>query len=366
MTRTSAGRRWLWVLLGAGAFAVHILLGKDSTLVENAYARGIFVGIRWLWDHTLGLSPLPLLYVFLVGAVVWDAWMIFRFFLRKRPRSSSSGWTKIQRGGLIAASWAGMLVFFFYMLWGFNYNRVRLEKQLNLAVMPLDLAALKAEAEWTVRMLAETRTLIPGATTAALAPDILPPDLEAALRDSLSKVLKGAGFPAPGRVRVRPLWPGGLIMHFSSTGFYFPYFGEGYIAGNLMPSEKPFVTAHEMVHAFGITDEGGANLLGFLACASAGNPVIRYSGLLSYWNYVFADLARRSRQDAIKIAGRLPEGVIADIRAAQANWDRYRGPLRKVALGVYERYLKSQGVEEGIKSYDRFVSLLAAWKRRNS
>jgi hypothetical protein len=366
MTRVSAWRRWIWVLLGAGAYALHVLLGQDSSLVENIYSRGIFIGIRWLWDFTLGFSPIPLLYVFLAGAVLWEVWMIFRFFSRKSPRPPSPGWTKIKRASLLIASRAGMLVVFFYVLWGFNYNRIRVEKQLNLEVMPLDLTAIKAEAEWTARMLAETRTSIPGATPAALAPDVIPADLEAVLRGSLSKILEDAGFPIPGRVRIRPLWPGGLIMRFSSTGFYFPYFGEGYIAGNLLPSEKPFVIAHEMVHALGITDEGGANFLGFLACESAGHPAVRYSGLLSYWNYVFADLALSSRDDAKKIAAGLPEGIRADIRAAQENWDRYRGPLRTAARGVYERYLKSHGVEEGIKSYDRFVSLLVAWKRRNS
>jgi hypothetical protein len=366
MRRVSAGRRWLWVFLGSGAFALHVLLGTDSAFVERGYSRGIFIGIRWLWDYTLGLSPFPLLYIFLAVAVVWDAWMIFRFLSRPKPRLPSSVWTKIRQAGLLVASWAGMLVFFFYVLWGLNYNRLRLEKQLNLDVVPLDLVGIKAEAAWTVRLLAETRALVPGATSAALTPAAVPPDLEAILRKSLSITLKDAGYPSPGRVRIRPLWPGGLIMRFSSTGFYFPYFGEGYIAGNLMPSEKPFVTAHEMVHAFGITDEGGANLLGFLACQSAPSPIVRYSGLLSYWSYVYSDLVRASRKDAERIAASLPEGVRADIRAAQENWDRYRGPLRKVARGVYERYLKSQGVEEGIKSYDRFVALLAAWKRRNS
>jgi hypothetical protein len=292
--------------------------------------------------------------------------MSFRFFLRKRPQSSSSAWTKIGKGALLIASWAGLLVFFFYTLWGFNYNRVRFEKQLNLDVVPLDLAAIRTEAEWTRRTLSETRTLVRGTTAAALAPDSLPSDLEALLRSSLSRVLKDSGYPAVGRVRVRPLWPGGLIMRFSSTGFYFPYFGEGYIAENLTPSEWPFVMAHEMVHALGITDEGEANLLGFLACESAGSSIVRYSGLLSYWNSIFPELARASRKDAEKIATGLPEGVKADIRAAQENWDHYRGPLRKIALSVYERYLKSQGVKEGMKSYDRFVTLLAAWKRRDS
>jgi hypothetical protein len=154
------------------------------------------------------------------------------------------------------------------------------------------------------------------------------------------------------------------MMRLSSSGFYFPYGGEGYTAGNLTTAEKPFVIAHEMVHAYGITDEGAANFLGFLACESSDLPVIRYSGFLSYWEYVFPELARASAEEARLLVSRLPEGARADLRAALENWNRYRGPVRAAAQAVYERYLKSQGIKEGARSYDRFVLLVAAWKRR--
>ncbi len=208
------------------------------------------------------------------------------------------------------------------------------------------------------------RSSIPGAAKDVLGSGVLPHDLEGSVRGSLSKVLADIGFPVSGRPRIRPLWPGGLLMRLASTGFYFPYGGEGYIAGNLTAAERPFVTAHEMAHAYGITDEGAANFLGFLACESAVDPVVRYSGLLAYWEYLYSELVRVARQDAAKLAARLPAGVGADLRAVYENWNRYRGPARAAAQAVYERYLKSQGIAEGIKSYDRFVLLVAAWKRR--
>ncbi|MGA2531445.1 MAG: DUF3810 domain-containing protein [Candidatus Aminicenantales bacterium] len=363
--RSGAGRPWLWICLGAGAFILHLLIGKDSGVVERVYSRGIFVGLRWLWDITLGRSPVPLLYIFIPAAVLWAAWLTARSISRGRPRASSSPWAKIKTACLTVASWAGMVTFFFYALWGFNYNRISLEKQLRLEAAPLDLEGIRSEAVWTARMLAETRGLIQGATREALGPAVLRPGLEAAVRSCLSGVLAKAGYPIPGRARVRTLWPGGLMMRFSGTGVYLPWFGEGYVAGNLMPSEKPFVTAHEMVHAFGLTDEGAANFLGFLACEASGDPVIRYSGLLSYWSYAFAELARGSRDEARELGKRLPEGVKADLRAARENWDRYRGPLRAAARVFYEGYLKTQGVREGMKSYDRFVSLVAAWRRQS-
>ena len=397
MKSPARGLRWLWVFLGTGSCALHVALGKNSILAENVYSRGIFVGLRWFWDYTLGISPFPLVYVFLMAAFLWVAARKLSGHARmvripdhpvasliagypsgqattpkpaavsgKAGRARSSSWKKFSGGLLFIAGWAGMLVFLFYGLWGFNYNRVSVEKQLRLEVEPLGLAAIRAEVEATARALTGARVSIPGAMKAALGNDVLPRDLEASLRGSLSGVLGDAGIPVSGRPRIRSLWPGGLLMRFSSTGFYFPYCGEGYIAGNLTAAEKPFVTAHEMVHAYGITDEGAANFLGFLACQSSGEPAIRYSGLLSYWEYVFSELARASRDDAKIIAARLPVGVRADIRAARENWDRYRGSFQAAAEAVYERYLRSQGVAEGIRSYDRFVSLVVAWKRREA
>ena len=362
MKRGSSGRRWLWIILGSGAFLLHLILGKNSVIVENFYSRGVFAGFRWLWDRTLGYSPLPLLYILLAAAVAWGIERIFRHVARRkvslhRPTSLPE---KIGRGALLAGSWLGILVFFFYILWGFNYDRISVEKQLGLDVAPVDVATLRSEAERTERALADCRGSIPLATDAALSRAMLPPNLEADVRRALVKVLSDAGYPTEGRGRARPLWPGGWLMRLSSTGFYFPYCGEGYIAANLTPAEKPFVIAHEMAHVYGITDEGAANFLGFLACESSDDYFIRYAGQLGYWGYVFPELVRTSSDTAQKLAARLSSGVRADLRAALENWNRYRGRLQEAARAVYGQYLKSQGVEEGIKSYDRFVSLVVA------
>jgi len=385
MKRPATGRRWAWLFLGAGAYGLHQALGRDSVVVENVYSRGLFVGLRWLWDMSLGRSPVPLIYILLGLVVLWGAWALYR---SRRSRGLSPDWrppsrltpeeyrsdiyvsekppsvpVRVGRGLLAVAGWAGMLIFFFYLLWGFNYNRIGVEKQLRLEVQALDLAAVRAEAEETVRALAAARSSLSGATSAPLDDRSLPADLELAVRRSLAKVLADFGFPVTGRPRIRPLQPGGLLMRLSSTGFYFPYCCEGYTAANLTAAERPFVTAHEMVHAYGITDEGAANFLGFLACSSSDLPVLRYSGLLSYWSYVFPELARLSRDDARAAAARLPEGARADLKAEYENWQRYRGRVRAAAEAVYERYLRSQGIKEGLRSYDRFVSLVAAWKR---
>jgi hypothetical protein len=356
-------RRVFWILAGAAAFALHLLFGRDSAFVETFYSRGVFVGLRWIWDYTLGLSPVPLLFVFWFAAAACLTIKVLRFYSRPRPHPRPSWPRRIGRAGLALAAFAGAMVFFFYVLWGFNYDRVRLEKRLGLETPGLSAAELIEEGAWAAGAAAESRATIPNASASVLTVQMLPARLESDLRRALSKVLAELGYPAPGRVRVRVFRPGGWMMRFSSSGIYIPYFGEGYAAGGILPTEKPFTMAHEMAHGFGLTDEGDANFLAFLACDASGDSFIRYSGFLSYWGYVSGELARAAPSEFKALWAKLPAGMQADIRAERENWNRYRGALTRISGRIYERYLRSQGVREGMLSYSRFVNLVAAWKK---
>ena len=353
---------WIWIFLGAGAAGLHFALGRDSSLAESLFSRGLYAAWRRIWDDTLGLSPLPWLYIFAACLLAALIAKISGILFRRRTKEPSSGSTKkLGRAVVRIASWAGALVFFFYILWGFNYNRVGLEKQLGLDPSPLAADALAAEASWASRMASESRASISGATAEVLRNGALPESLESDIRRALVPVLRKSGYPASGRVRVREFVPGGWMMRFSGTGVYIPYCGEGYIADNLLPFEKPFTMAHEMAHGYGIADEAGANFLAYLACASSPLPIVRYSGYAAYWSTAAGELPRAEFKTLWE---GLPEGMKADLRAAQANAARYHGALDRISRKVYAQYLKTQGIADGLRSYSRFVGLVAAWKKK--
>jgi hypothetical protein len=353
----------LWIAAGTAAFGLHLWLGRDSVLAEKYYARGLYVGLRWIWDYTLGLCPVPLVYLVCAAAAIAAGRKVFIRLRRPRTAERASWIERLGRWAATAAGWIGALVFFFYALWGFNYNRIGLERQLGLDAASLDMAALAEEADWATRSAIEARALIPGTSPSPLGPGILPAELESGLRSSLARVLHEAGYPAPGRVRVRTFAPGGWMMRFSGSGIFVPYLSEGYAAGKVLAFEMPFTKAHEMAHGYGVTEEGEANFLALRTCQASADPAVRYSGFLSYWDYAAGELAGSAPARFKALWAAVPEGMKADLRAERANWDRYRGPLEKISRKVYEKYLKTQGIKEGMKSYGRFVNLVAAWKK---
>src|SRR5512135_1510763 len=147
-----AWMRWLWIFLGAGTYLVQQLLGRDSAAVEDLYSRGFFVGYRWVWDHTLGYSPVPLIYVLVAGVVAWIVIRILRHMAAKRTGTPIL--TKIGRAALSLGGVIGFLVFFFCLLWGFTYDRLSLGLQIGLEVVPVDLPTLRIESDRTERVLA--------------------------------------------------------------------------------------------------------------------------------------------------------------------------------------------------------------------
>ena len=356
-------RAVFWIVLGALAYVIHILLGLNSTLVETVYSRFIFPAFRYAWDYSIGLSPIPLIYLFAAGLFIW---IIFRFW-RWRKASAERGKSDWKRRTLFLflclIETLGGAVFLFYLCWGFNYNRVSIEETLRLEVVPLGAEEIRAETEWAVTMAAEARQAIPGADEEVLTAENFPEDLESVVRDSLKDVLRSLGYPAPGRVRSRFLWPPVVLMGFGGSGIYIPYVFEGYSSSGLLPVSRPFNMAHEMSHGFGFTDEGSCNFLAWLACENTQNPAVQYSGRLAYWSYISGEFRRAFSGEYREFWQRLPAGMRADLRAVAENWRKYEGRLSKISEKVYSEYLKSQGIAEGIQSYNRLVLLVSAWKK---
>jgi hypothetical protein len=356
------------ILFGVFSLGLALLGSLYPGQVEALYSRGLFMGLRRTADAGLAFLPFPACYIALAVLLGWGIARMRSFVLRKgtkRPTTPLSGFARGLGALRSLLNGLGWLLFFFFWLWGFNYYRIPVEQQLGLAPVPLDGAALQSAFEEESRALAKARRQLPHSTGRAFAESDLPPGLEDTLREMLTSVLRRSGYPTAGRVRVRLLQPSGVLLRFSTAGVYLPFTAEGHVDKGLHPVQWPFTLAHEMAHGYGFGNEGVCNFWAALACLQAKDPSIRYAGHLAYWRYVAVEYRRYDPEGFRKAREALPREIALDLEAIQKAMDRYPDLVPRLQYRLYDSYLKSQGIKEGMKSYSQVLLLLRSWEKKH-
>ncbi len=351
-------KKYFGLILGGFTLVLNSLAHRFPYFVERYYSRGLFLGVRSFLDGVLTWIPFPSLYLFFLGLVIY--WIIaikksfgIRKTIKRRLLSSLIG----------LLNGVGLLLFWFYFSWGFNYARVPIEKTLGFDIHPITLAQIETKMKHEAVLLDSLRKLTGVSDTIAISSVRLRGNLEDTLRSNLVAKLMEWDFPIGGKVRGKIIYPKGVFLHFSSAGLYFPFVGEGNIDAGLYPLQFPPVITHEMAHGYGFGDEGTCNFLAYVANADSPNPLLAYAAHLSYYRTLASNFLYHFPKEYQAYRKTLPQGIVNDLNAINDNNRRYPDWMPKLRYYAYDHYLKSQGIKEGIDNYNRVLMLVDAWER---
>ena len=326
--------------------AVMALAPPSAPTVERYYARGLYPFIQGNLTALSNRSPIALfdLTLALLVAVTIGAWT---FWLRRVRREKSI--KPIGRGLFATLSGASIVYLWFLGAWGLNYARPTIESQVAF-----DDSRITPQA---VRLLAEHAVREANKTHAAAHAEGFPSSHEwpTALSDALHQVERELGRPSPTRVahpRTSILSP--FYRAAGVSGQLAPFFLETLLNPDLTGPERPAVLAHEWAHLSGFAPESDASFVGYLAALRAG-PAAEYS--------VWLDLVSESANQLQPVTQRLvleklAAGPRQDQEAIRQRLKALVRPVERMAWSTYDQMLKSQGVDEGVRSYSRVIQLL--------
>lgn len=354
-------KRYTGLILGVFAILVNYLFNTFPNLTEAVYYRFFFQILRVIYDHTLGLLPIPMVY-FLFALIVW--WIAQRLKDVGDAFKKKDGLFKgIGRFLLRTVNSLGWVLFMFYTLWGYNYAKIPFEERMDLPTVKADTTQLYREVQSiTSELIDLRRTFL--TDTAHYTQSEVPNSLESDLRDIQEVMFNEWGEPSLGRVRIRTLRPSGILLRISTAGVYIPFVLEGHVDGGLHPLQVSFTMAHEMAHGYGYTDEGVCNFLGYLTCMKSKDPQVRYSGLLGYWRYLMSDMRKSMPQTYKQYWKEVPRPIRVDINDISIQMDKFPDIMPAARDIVYDNYLKSHGVKGGISNYNDIVRLVAQWEAK--
>lgn len=346
-----------WIFLGLMAMGLRSIMPPAA--VERYYCRGFYLLVRHIFDALTSWMPFALVYVLFAILVILGAQKSIRFFKNRNPWPA-----KILRGLYGLFAFAGGVVFFFLILWGYNYGRQPLEKSLGISPQPLSVAELRQELELSTAAALQLRQALPAIANSAVPVALLPRNLENTLRSELQKCLRQYGYPVPGKVRARLLYPKGLLLRISTAGVYIPFTGEGHVDPGLHHLQLPFVMVHEMSHGYGFGDEGTCNFLAYLTCRQSGNAFLKYVGELYYWRYVASNYQHFQPEEFEAFKQKLSPGMVNDLLAIRREIEKYPDIFPAVRDAAYTAYLHAQGIEDGLKNYDRVIMMVHALREK--
>jgi len=341
-------RSVIWIILAVVTLILNQVM--PTSFGDLVYYRGLFQGMRPIYDYVLGYSPIPMVYLVALAIIVRTYY-----------------WVKERKKGFIymairAIGGFAVLVFFFYWFWAFNYHQVSLPDRLGFNMQSVGAADIQQEFERSSASLVVAANALPN----DMRDDYSirkKPITDSDLRADVEGALKTLGLPHVGRVRVRQLMPKGILLRWSTAGIYIPQAGEGHIDAGLLSVQKPFTMAHEMAHGYGVTDEGACNFIAWLACERSQDPWVRYSGALSYWRYAAYEVQQDSVQKMMKS---FSEVIERSIQLVRENDKKYPDLFPKYRDVIYTSYLKHHGVKEGLRSYDEVVLMVQQFMTKDS
>jgi len=337
-------RKFCNIALVVATIGLFLLTKVSGPLADSLYLGGLFQLLRVIYDHSIGLIPIPFIYILLPLTI----FQVFRQFF------SRDTWRVKLLKILEVFLW---LLCAFYLLWALNYHATPVEKKAHLDIQNLSDDRLY-EVFTAVNYDLDSLSANVGER---IQPNFK--SLEKSIRPLLEEVLEEFGYPTYGRVRVRKLFSGSILRN-RTSGIYIPHVLEGHVDGGLYPVQWPFTIAHEMAHGYGITHESDCNFFAYLVCMKSDDVRIQYSGTLAYWRYLASHYKSVDEESYQRIRARLDEAIINDLEKIREHVVRFPDLMPKYRNKIYDQYLKSHGVSSGIKSYDRMILLIEAWNKK--
>ncbi len=350
------------LLIPLGVLLVHFASVNPES-VEKLYSEGIYRHMGSLLSTFTGFFPFSV-----AEALVILTPVLILFYLSRSIYTALThpGGSALQ----ILNSFTNVLIavsvgyFLFVILWGLNYYRLPYPKITDLDVRPASLEELEAVCISAIEKANLLRSRVNEDRSGVM-------EVKEAGRQLFLRAKKG--YQAAARIvpqlEGRYGTPKGVMLSIGLTysgiaGIYFPFTGEANVNTMVPDCLLPSTACHEMAHQRGFAREDEANYIAYWTCSLHPDPDFQYSGTLLAMIHATKALRDNDPDRYARISKLYSQGVLRDLKAHNAFWQRYEGPVERTSNKINNAYLKANKQKDGVQSYGRMVDLLIAEYRK--
>lgn len=324
-------------------------LAHYPVFVETYYSNGLYPFISKIFRYFLGWLPFSfgdLIYAF---AIIYAARWVYKN--RKQLRKNTKQWFV----NVFAA--LSIIYFAFHLLWGLNYYRLPLHKNLNL------------NRDYTTDQLVfVTKKLIEKSNAYHLKitnNDTIKVDIPFSKSeifkhtqngyDNLKQIFPHLEYHPKSVKKSLFSYP---LTYMGFSGYLNPLTNEAQVDALIPVFKFPTTTAHEIAHQLGYAAENEANFIGFLATINNDDVYFKYTGYTFGLRFCLNEIYRRDEALYETIVADVNIGILKNYEEVRLFWEAHQNPAEPIFKLFYGNFLKANSQTKGMESYSYVVALL--------
>jgi hypothetical protein len=348
----------------------HVLLGLaiviklfslDSQLVERYYSTGIYPFFANISRLLLGWLP------FSVGDILYvlaGIWALLKFIKITKKLFGRAFWSDVK----LNPRYYGyklmypFLCFYvvFNLAWGLNYDRLGVTYQLQLNVKNYSKQDLVDINFQLLKRVNTCRSYLDSAKLKSFSNK----ELFAATKASYQVAEKKYPFLKYQFKCIKPSLYGKLGAYAAFLGYFNPFTGEAQVNTTVPKFGQPFTTCHEVAHQLGYAKEMEANFVAYLVASNSNDSLVRYAVYADLFKYANRALFFADSSLSNQIRMQLLPAVKKDFLEEKMFYRKYSSVLDPALRDFYDIFLKSNGQDLGIYSYDEVTAFLIAFYKK--
>ena len=329
------------------------LIAEYPNIIEKYYSKGLYTYISEFLRVIFGWVPFSLgdiLYT-IIGLII-----IKGIFKTLKERKINLKNTFLKTGAIVS-----IFYFLFHFNWALNYFRTPLFKILNFEkvdYVPNELV------DFTKMLIIKTNQVQFSITKndsiivenplnrSQIKETSLLAYKELELKHPQFKIeqssIKHSLFSIP-------------LTYMGFAGYLNPITNEAQVNSLIPKNNYPSTLCHEIAHQVGIAAESEANFVGYLAAIHSKDTYYNYSGYLTALRYCLFDIYRANPEEFELLKKDINKGILKDMQQSRDFWESYQNWSEKYFKKFYDSFLKVNKQKDGIKGYNKMVSLLMSY-----
>ena len=346
------------LLLLLGIAIVIRIIAMNENIIDAVYATSAYTYIGSFFRQLFGWLPFSIGDIIYIAAGIYIMWKLIRFprYIRNKQIAAI-----FKQDYLIRVLTKIIVIYIvFNLLWGLNYDRSDISKQMNIE-----------QPEYSKDALMEINGLLAEKVNECKAGAYNQPEKYATPKKVFAKtfdVYREAALLYPflqyKNKSIKSSLFGKLGNYMGFSGYYNPFTGEAQVNTTIPAFLQRFVSCHEVAHQLGYAKENEANFIGYIAATSSGDSVFMYSAYLDIYLYANRNLRRTDSVAAKQFSQMLSPAVQDDIQKIKDFYSNYQNPAAPYITWLYGKYLESNRQPSGMLSYSEVVRYLIAYYKK--